>query len=354
MSKDLSPTQKLTMSAMLLALAVLMTIIAKEIFRVIPLNGSFAFVRLSLTPAIIIYTSIVLGPFYGALVGGCADLIPAFAFPTGDFNFLITIVYLLLGILPWALEKLTKRERSSLKKPWILYCVLALIIAIMALLFYATDLFDSSFGTAAVWAKPTILAVMLVMDVGFCFALYFTNKYYQARILEYPDIPSPNEIALIGLITEVTLMDALKALAFWVFYTWVAGEKIPLHFGLLFSIFLLVSPVDLLLITFADSWLLIYTRRFIRSYSFKIEGQKKSRDKGSVDAEGHKGEPSLEENDETEGQRRAKIGWIVFFTVVIVSMIICIIVIRVMNEKGAQSSQTSKLVLNNLFWFLDR
>jgi hypothetical protein len=35
-----------------------------------------------------------------------------------------------------------------------------------------------------------------------------TNKYYQKRILEHPDdIPSPNEIATIALISEVVVMD---------------------------------------------------------------------------------------------------------------------------------------------------
>ena len=51
MSKDLTSTQKITFAAMLTALAVIATFIAKTI----PM-GSFTFLRFSLTPALVVYT----------------------------------------------------------------------------------------------------------------------------------------------------------------------------------------------------------------------------------------------------------------------------------------------------------
>lgn len=271
----LSPTQKLTFAAMLLALAVISTFVAKSIS--LPFLSSFPFLRFSLTPAIIIYTSITLGPLYGMVVGAAADVIPAFGFSTGSYNFLITIVYGLFGILPWALEKLTKRFRSGLRKPYAFYGALALIFIAIALIFYLTDWLDSNFGSSGVWAKPTILGVIFLLDVGMGVGLYFTNKYYQKRILEYPDVPSPNEIAVIDLVGEVVILDALKALAFYVFYTWIDNGHFVVPFSLAFAMLLMGAPLSIFISTFFDSWLLIYTKKFIRSYGYPISPSLKKR-----------------------------------------------------------------------------
>ena len=280
----LSPTQKLTFAAMLLALAVISTFVAKSIS--LPFLSSFPFLRFSLTPAIIIYTSITLGPLYGMVVGAAADLIPAFVASTGSYNFLITIVYALFGVLPWALEKFTKRFRSGLRKPYAFYGALALILVAVTLIFYLTDWLDSSFGNSGIWAKPTILGVIFLLDVGMGFGLYFTNRYYQKRILEYPDVPSPNEIAVIDLVGEVVVLDALKALAFYVFYTWIDNGHFVVPFSFAFAMLLMGAPFSILISTFLDSRLLIYTKKFIRSYGYPISDslkkERKSEEKESI------------------------------------------------------------------------
>jgi hypothetical protein len=51
---------------MLIAFAVISTAIAKTISHGLRL----LFLRFSLTPALVIYTSLNLGPLYGAIVGG--------------------------------------------------------------------------------------------------------------------------------------------------------------------------------------------------------------------------------------------------------------------------------------------
>jgi ECF transporter S component (folate family) len=325
---QLSPTRKMTIAAMLTALSVIMTFIAKTV----PMMEQFPYLRFSLTPALVIYTSLSLGPLYGAIVGAAADLIPAFALPTGtgDWNFLITLVYVILGILPWALQKATKHFRGQLRKPWALYSLMAADLAILACFFYATNWLDSSFGSGSYWIKPTILAVLLVLDVGLGFGLYYTNKYYQKRILDYPDIPCPNEIAFIALVCEVVVMDALKALAFWAWYNFLANSTFPLSFGLVFSMLLMASPINVLLITFTDAWLLIYTKRFIRSYGWLDEAGKTPKPTHMAD------DKVVEEPIDPEEERkakRAKIGWILFFSLTILAMIICVIVIHFTSSK---------------------
>lgn len=319
--RQLSPTQKITFAAMLLALSVIMTFIAKTI----PM-GAFYYLRFSLTPSLIIYTSLTLGPLYGAIVGLFSDLLPALAYPQGSYNFLISIVYILLGVLPWCLAKLTKRFRSALHKPYAFYVALAIIFIIICSLFYGTELLDESFGANAVWAKPTILAVVFVLDIGLCVGLYFTNKYYQKRILENPDVPSPNETALIALVSEVVLMDVLKALAFFLWYNFLANETFPLSYWFVFSMLIMGSPVNILIIVFADSWMLIFTKRFIHAYGWASDkpGKKSKEEKKETK------EIVLEESDDYDEkiEKRRRISWIIFFTVLILAMVACILVIK--------------------------
>jgi hypothetical protein len=350
-NEKFTPVQKVTFSAMLIALAVIATFLAKTISM-----GPFYYLRFSLTPALIIYTSLALGPFYGALVGAAADLIPAFALSQGEYNFLITIVYVILGVLPWLLEKLTKRFRSSLKSPYYFYGLLTLLFIALVCIFYATPLLDSSFMIknevgdtydASVWAKPTILGVVFLLDVGLGVGLYFTNRYYQKRILDYPDIPSPNEIAIIGLISEVVVMDFLKAGAFWVFYNWVSSNTFPLSFGFVFSMLIMGAPLNVLLIVFADSWLLIFTKRFLHQYGYPTIGGAKDDKQGTESLEAPKSADDLvdEKSDEDlleqSRQKHARIGWIIFFVVLILAMVACIIVIELTKNPDATSSSLS-------------
>jgi hypothetical protein len=347
----LSPTQKLTFAAMLLALAVISTFVAKSIS--LPFLSSFPFLRFSLTPAIIIYTSITLGPVYGMVVGAAADVIPAFGFSTGSYNFLITIVYALFGILPWVLEKLTRHFRSTLRKPYFFYGTLAVILIALAVIFYATDWLDGNFGSSGVWAKPTILGVIFCLDVGMGVGLYFTNKFYQKRILEYPDIPSPNEIAIIDLVGEVVVLDALKALAFYIFYTWIDDGPFVVPFSWAFAMLLMGAPLNILISTFFDSWLLIYTKKFIRSYGYPISGTFKKRAKENVSEESVKDEKTtgkeiqLEEETEQDEkeQRRAKTGWIIFFTVCLLVIVACLIIIKIADRNSALKGSSSALMI---------
>ncbi len=258
MKTTLTPIQKLCFAAMLLALSIIMTFLAKTI----PM-GNFFLIRFSLTPSLIVYTSLVLGPLYGTIVGAASDLIPAIIYPTGAYNFLLTIVYGLLGLLPWCIEKVSCHFRTVLRKPYVFYGVLGLILAIVTTLFFATNWLDASFGATATWAKPVILGLTVLLDVGLCVGLYYWNGHYQKKILDYTDIPSPNEVAFISLIVEVVVMDVLKALAFWAFYSFLSNSSFSITFGLAFSMLFMVSSLNILIMTFMVSWMLIFTKRFI-------------------------------------------------------------------------------------------
>ncbi len=112
MKKD--PVIKICLAGLFLAL----TIIFTRFFSLqnIPL---IPFIRLSLGPSLIIFSSIFLGPFYGAIIGGLSDILGIILVPNSAYgiNPWFTLVYTLLGILPWCFYKLSfllKKENISL------------------------------------------------------------------------------------------------------------------------------------------------------------------------------------------------------------------------------------------------
>jgi hypothetical protein len=87
MSKDLTATQKITFRSDADRPCGDFDLHRQDFF-----NGlSFLFLRFSLTPALVIYTSLALGPLYGAIVGGFRRSHSGFCLYQGSYNFLITI-----------------------------------------------------------------------------------------------------------------------------------------------------------------------------------------------------------------------------------------------------------------------
>ena len=106
----ISQVQKITLSALLLALTIILT-------RITPLQNFplIPWIRISLGPALIIFSSILLGPLYGAIVGAGSDILGIVLFPNSlgyAINPLFTLVYGLLGVLPWILYILIKRIKN--------------------------------------------------------------------------------------------------------------------------------------------------------------------------------------------------------------------------------------------------
>ena len=71
--------RNITSAAILTALSIISTMV----FKLIPM-GDLVFLRFSLTPSLIMFASLALGPFYGAVVGVAAD----FIFPNRGIQFL--------------------------------------------------------------------------------------------------------------------------------------------------------------------------------------------------------------------------------------------------------------------------
>lgn len=102
---NLSIVQKICLAAMFIVLAAIcQKVLAFSNFAPIP------FLRISFGgPAIIIFASIILGPIFGALVGGASDLIGFVIFDPKTTSsipfFQITLLYVLLGFVSYFIFK---------------------------------------------------------------------------------------------------------------------------------------------------------------------------------------------------------------------------------------------------------
>ena len=247
----MSQIQKITLSAMLLVLAILGTRLP-ALFT-IP-NASF--IRISLGPSMIILSSILLGPLYGAVVGGGSDLLGSVIFPSTlgglSINPFITIIYTLLGIIPWALLFITKHIRRSFKYPWILYLAMLLLwVFVLIFLIYndSISLYGGKVYDFSLLSKTLICSISFVLMVLMGLCLFFVNKQFQKKIATYPSLPSPYEIAFISFVCEILLMLILGSL--------VKAFMYEIDFLFIFFVQSVVLFIDVPLNTFVVSYLLL-------------------------------------------------------------------------------------------------
>ncbi|HBF68074.1 MAG TPA: hypothetical protein DDW20_01980 [Firmicutes bacterium] len=126
---------KISLSGLILALAIICTrFLSIQNIPFIP------FVRISLGPALIIFASIFLGPVYGGIIGGASDILGIILVPNAlgySINPWISLVYLLLGVVPYFLFKLFRKIKSE-KIMFIVFTSILLAIWLFILVYGLT------------------------------------------------------------------------------------------------------------------------------------------------------------------------------------------------------------------------
>lgn len=224
----MSPGRKLAYASLFLALAIVST----AVFKLIPM-GNLYFLRFSLTPSIIIFASIFLGPVYGAAVGGLSDLLPAFFVPTGEWNFLITIVYVLFGALPWCINALFKKYRflnNSLS--------LVIMALVATLIFYGYAIAEGGlyafFGEQSYIFTPIILILVALLNVGGSLLAFFRLRKK----------PLERSLLLDVAVVELIVGSLMKALAFYLYLSLLASSPSVLPFIFIFAMLLMGLPLN--------------------------------------------------------------------------------------------------------------
>lgn len=109
----ISLTQKICLAGLFTALAtILQKVIAINYLVALP------FFRISFgAPAVIVFSSIFLGPFWGAAVGVFSDILGYFAFDASSFAYMpqISLIYLVLGFISYFVFHLISKQNNGTK-----------------------------------------------------------------------------------------------------------------------------------------------------------------------------------------------------------------------------------------------
>lgn len=257
MNKEFKQVEKVTLAAMLLAVSVILGSITKMIS--IP---HLSFISISFAPAIVVFASLVLGPVYGAVVGGLSDLIPALIMPTGAYNFLLTIVFVLLGIFPWLLEKLTKKIRNFFPFTYVVIFLLLCVLGAETYFFYGTNILDQRLSYYSPYVKIIILCLSVLMDGITIAGLILSDRYCKKKKEQFQNLPKPGEIAFISFFLVIGLLVFLKGLAYYLYFIVISSTGYRVSYEVIVSMLVIAAPLDILLIdVIVPSLLLIFQKK---------------------------------------------------------------------------------------------
>ena len=212
----LSHIQRITLGGLLLALIIILTrFLSIQNIPVIP------FVRVSIGPSLIIFASLVFGPIYGGLIGGLSDILGIVLVPNAlgyGINPWFTVVYTLLGVLPWCVYKLIK----LIKNEKILYILTVSLMASLAVfltvfLIIVSDI--TLFGRAyhfEWWAKLIIIVSAFVLTILTSIAILFVNKAIKKKYNN--SVISIYQISFVSVAAELIVLLILNSIVKTIFF----------------------------------------------------------------------------------------------------------------------------------------
>ena len=235
--------QRMTLTALLFAFSVIAT-------RFIGVYVT-PFVRLSAGVAITIYSSVLLGPISGAIVGVGGDLMGAFLIPYAGLaiNPLMTVSYGLMGATPGLIMMLFKHFKNKERIYSILFFALLGVIFISLTIYTSISnsvtLFNHEFvfNLASRIVTPIVALILFILLALFT---YFLNRHFKKKREMYSNLPSPYQVSFIVLIIEVVFTLFVNVLAKMWF------SELPfeiIFFPSLFIAFIYI-PLNTLIVTY--------------------------------------------------------------------------------------------------------
>lgn len=203
---NLSITQKIALAGIFIILiALFQKVFAVNYIPVLP------FVRISFGgPALILFSSILLGPWFGLLVGTASDIVGFYIFDPKMFGtapfFQITFIYALLGFASFFIYKfflLVKNERLMFIIESITFSILLVGLALFAALDYNENL-----ETIYRVLIPVVSFILLGLTI---FTQVFVSRYFKKREFEV----NVTSVGFACFVIEMTIMVAFGVLMKW-------------------------------------------------------------------------------------------------------------------------------------------
>lgn len=156
--------KKITLAALFMVLSLILS--RASVY--VPIFGA-PLMRFGLGTIPIVLGSLLLGPLYGAVIGGLADLIGALAFPVGPYFFGFTLDSMLLGVMPWLVLFIAKKIKhgSQLTASFVYLFVVSLLVAFLI-----------KFNSVKIFDHVIVLNVYLKAALGVLYSLALLAIYY--------------------------------------------------------------------------------------------------------------------------------------------------------------------------------
>ncbi len=209
-NNKLSLTSKICLAAVFIVLAMIcQKVVAINYIAVIP------FLRISFGgPAVIIFSSILLGPLFGLLVGAGSDILGYFIFDPKNNAFFpqITAIYLLLGFASYFIFLFVKKliGEKVIKVVTPSFIVVALIGVLLTIwLAPELQLYGKTYELA-LWQKASITGGLLILSIFLLtFILLYARKNKDINVYKVSFA-----LLLIEIVVMVMFGTLMKGLAF--------------------------------------------------------------------------------------------------------------------------------------------
>ena len=203
---NLSMTQKIALAGIFIILiALFQKIFAVNYIPVLP------FVRISFGgPALIIFSSILLGPWFGLLVGAASDIVGFYIFDPKMFGsapfFQITFIYALLGFASFFIYKLfqtIKKEKFLLSIEVVTFSILLVGLTLFSALDYDVNL-------ALVYRILIPVGSLILLGLTL-FTQIFLSRFFKKREMNI----NVFSVGFACFVIELTIMVAFGVLMKW-------------------------------------------------------------------------------------------------------------------------------------------
>ena len=203
---NLSMVQKIALAGIFIILiALFQKIFAVNYIPILP------FVRISFGgPALIIFSSILLGPWFGLLVGAASDIVGFYIFDPKMFGsapfFQITFIYALLGFASFFIYKffqVVKNEKLLLTIEVVVFTLLLIGLTLFSALDYQVDL--------AIVYRILIPVGSVILLALTLFTQLFVSRYFKKREINI----NVSSIGFACFVIEMTIMIAFGVLMKW-------------------------------------------------------------------------------------------------------------------------------------------
>ena len=250
---NLTIVSKISLAGLFMALVtILQKVVAINYLPLIP------FVRISFGgTALIIFSSILLGPFFGLLVGVGSDLLGYFIFDPKTFGFFpqITAIYGLLGFCSYFVFSLIKLIRQYKTMKITLYYSFAILFLLVSIFIISHDeitLYKSTYNIE-LYQKILIPIILFILFAFLILFLILTDKAVKKKNLDLKmnSYQISFSLFILEMVIIVLFGSIMKASAFG-FQTYL----------IILLSQIIVSFINIPLNTFLISYIMYFTRKY--------------------------------------------------------------------------------------------